>query len=728
MTKKTDDCDILAFVDKRWIKFDRDRWNTLYINEKVKEHLVWTGSIINVDSKSIEQDQSKSVQVKGKLPWVFQSAESQLRSYQNALFKSPENIINIESDIDTQKEYANVQKAYIIDKMKRGKIFDAYNDALMKQIWRGETVLFHEWGCRYGKAQNAVPQFDADNNPKQDEDGKPSYKMEFKQTVEYEGVLVKAIEPHDFVFDTTKVSSFTSSYYNITEFKQSSCVKIVRTWMSLSDITSKYNLDNKKIQTIKDFANNPKALKDKMDKLESIITSDVPKTEQNFDDFTNRYHWRYVNGDMLEVLHCFGDIRLSNGDVLKDWHAVTCANEVVLVSEESPYTDCPIVWMPDLVDITSRRGVSRLITAIDYNEVATQMFKTQNEALKFAINPAHFVKKGAHPVNNKKSINPGDWVEIDCEIGDVDFPKEIDSYKNALMLDEQLAKIEKYIQQSVGTNNNMMGTPDNPNQTATQTQQIMQGGNNRFNGILQDYGNIVLIPSVQLIARMFAENLPDDKVDKVQVKSIDGNIDITNVDDKIRKGVYNYTIGNAQEENQEKQKLQAMQPLVQFFSQVMGTKFKDTEMWDYACGIMDITNPARFLQTDELQQALSQVPPEQKPQLTKALMQMIQNPQLIQKAFAPPPQPQVIQQPAPPTPNKLVNDIAFNTIFKDNSIPDDVKHMLYQSLNLTPTAEAEQQIQDKLNQVHGKHQALKDKQQAEQQKQLDEAKKPKESK
>ena len=72
--------------------------------------------------------------------------------------------------------------------MKKGKIFEAYNNALMTQIWRGESILFHHWGILWGKEQKLEPVIemvdDGQGNkiPQQKmEDDKPKFDVSFEK-------------------------------------------------------------------------------------------------------------------------------------------------------------------------------------------------------------------------------------------------------------------------------------------------------------------------------------------------------------------------------------------------------------------------------------------------------------------------------------------------------------------------------------------------------------------
>lgn len=661
--------ELLENIDELFTKLDRDRRNALYINEKVKEHLIWTSTAENNTTTTGQYT------LKGKLPHIWEAAQSLVAQYKSSLLKAPESLFYANADVGTPQDWCDLQKYYILDILKKGGILNSYASGIDKEIWRGETILFHEWGEK--KAKRKIV--------KEPEVEGEKYSFELEEYTEHEGVSVKVIEPQDFVFDTTKLSPFSTCNYNRDEFNSPDCFKIKRSWMSISAIKS----DN----LFKDLTS------EEENELKTVIYDNrKPSTEQNFDDFSNRFYHRYSNGDMVEILEYWGNFKLQDGTILEDYRIITAGSKVVLRFEPNPYSRCPFVWKPALVDLVTRRGISPLVPAIEYNETATEMYEAGKTQLKFAVNPSYFVEAGNHMDELPEGVEPGQWINISNGLGtDVQFPQEITSYKNAPMGFEFLAEQEKNIQQVTGVNKNMAGQIDNPNMTATQTNQILTGSNLRFSNSLLDFCNLVIIPSLEIVATMTYENTPLGKVDKVKIPDSDGGFNTGEVNDEVRAGKYSYTIGSIQAVMERKAKIPELLPIMQALAPALekqGTPLDMQKVWNYVAGTFEVGTPSEFIQKNPLNEAISKIPEQNRQQITNALIQLIQNPQLIQKAFQPAPQPI-------PQPNQMVRDIASKAICDDNTYPESVKMSLLQQGQLQPTQEYIEKISKKMERVNG---------------------------
>ena len=675
---KINNSELITRIDELWTRFDRARRNSNYINEIVKEHLVWTGAIENTTYNNAAPTIPS---FSGKLPHLYECKCAKLANYKNSIFKSAEGMFNVEADIESEGQEQNfptLQKANLIQKIKKGRIIESYIDALVKQIWRGETILFHEWGILKGKRQVVNQETDDDGNPVLDDDGKQKYSVEFEEYDQYEGVFVKPVEPTDFVFDVTKLNAFSSSSYDVTKFNSSECIKIRRVWMSLDEIK-----DNPLFDELS---------KEDEAKLKKMC-SDTPKTEQNFDDWSNRFGYRYTNGDMIEVLEFWGNIQTNQQEKLTDYRIYTAASEVVLKCEQNPYSRCPFVWMPDLVDLTTRRGISSLVVGVEFNEAATQIFNAQKEALKFALNPAFLAGKGMHLVDGNKKVEPGSWIPYDDGLGNGDTPIELKSYQNIPLTYETQNMLATFIQDAVGTSKNNLGQAEAVSMTAQQSRDIVAGSSGRASSDIMDYTNIVIIPSLEIIATMTAENTHIDKEEKVKVSGKNGENEIAIVNDAIRKGQYNYSIGSAQAILERKSQIEQFNPLLDSLSNpLIQQTFDIKELLTWYSEPFGIQHSDRFLnkQDPQVMQLQQQIQMLQQ-QAQQALQQKeVEKQQLLQH-------PDILQ-------NKIKNDIAALTLSKASALPQDLKDYIMQSLGIQPTSEMLEDQQKEFEQNQTKQQ------------------------
>ena len=158
-----------------------------------------------------------------------------------------------------------------------------------------------------------------------------------------------------------------------------------------------------------------------------------------------------------------------------------------------------------------------------------------------------------------------------------------------------------------------MGAAENPTMTAQQSRDIVAGSSNRTTSDIMDYTNMVLLPSLEIIATLTAENTHIDKIEKVKVDNpFTGQEEIAQVDDAIRKGQYAYTIGSAQAILERKSQMQELIPVLQTLSNpAIQQTFDIKEMMTYIGETLGVQKADRFLnkgnpQVQQLQQQLQQ--------------------------------------------------------------------------------------------------------------------------
>ena len=644
-------------IDALWTKLNRDRLNSMLINEIVRWHLTWVSSDAKLqqEAESSYETTIQNVNLKGKNPQIYEAVET-LQSEYCTLFKIPDNLFSIEGDIDTPDGYDAIYKQYLLDKIYKADIINSLILGLEKENWRGENILKVEWEQKKEKRRVQKPSLGENEQPELNEDGTQKLDWVIEEYIDFEGVFVKAIEPNDFCFDITKLGSFSTSLYDQSKFASPVCCKIERKWMSIKDIENNYDLS-----------------KDDIEKLEQTfdIKTISPASEQVQDDYTNRFFRRYTNGDLIEVLEYWGNIGIPGAEYMEDMHIVTARSEIVLKCENNPYTFCPYLWKPAIPDLYSRRGLSPLVPAIEYNEFSTNLLDSVKRILKFAINPAYFVNEGTHLIDEPKEINPGDFVRIGDGLGSGQFPQPIEVGKNIPLSGEFFAMMEKFINKSTGVSENQTGDPDIVNMTATQNNNIATQNSFRMSRNLLTYSQMILIPVIKMIAKLYSENIDYGKVERIKV-----NKQIIEINDAIRNGKYTFNIGSTQTMMEKKnQRADFMQFLTAAANPAILQNYDMKEIINWGSEPSCIQNAERFLIQNNPQQQQMQ---QQIQQLTQQLQQVQQQSQQEKAQLLS--MPSVLQ-------NKIKNDIVATTLSRINVLPEDFIELEMQSLGVQPTTE-----------------------------------------
>jgi hypothetical protein len=665
-------------------KINRDSIPTFLANDFVKDHTVWIRGVIN----SLDNNTKADVQVEqleGKMPFVLIARDTITAEYKNSLFKSPDILFNVDSG-DVQQD--EVLKQYYLKQMVKGGVINSYIAACEKRINRGECILFHTWEKRMKKVKKENIRLDKDDNPDLDEDGNTQYDITMEDELDWEGVKVQAIEPHDFFFDTTKLPDFSSTVYDNIAFSKPSCFKIIREWMSVNDILNKFDVSQ-----------------EDEDKLRQLVAKTIPpSTEKTRDNYTNRLNYRKVFGNMIEILHFVGDLA-TDTEILENYYVITAGSEVILKCEPEQYTGCRVVWCPDLVDVTTLRGLSPLIPAIYMNEISTRMQLAKQDALKQAIQPAYLVPSGFHLEDDKKVIMPGSLNPVHTGgIGDTgSFAqqiKEVDGYKNIPALTENIQYYEQLIKNVTATNTDGNASPVQgaPDKTALQSMAEITSGCTRFSAELLDFVNFGILPSIKIIIQMISEftNKIDDNGNPIvhQVKvTQDGNSQRVPLNAELLRQNHDVEIGSVQAIIEKKAKIQGILAQMQFYRE-LGVQFDTSVAWQYTASVFELQNSDKWIQSDPLQQMFSQMPPPQANQMKQMFSQIAQNPQMmqqVQQMMQQASQPQMQQVPVPA--NQLQNDIAALTIWTDSKLTKQAKIKLMQDAQIIPPQEIQLEMQ-----------------------------------
>jgi len=679
---------VLAKIEQIVVKGRRDAMPTWTANSYVQAHTSWVHGVVNSFGETIEDDASGTAQyelIEGKLPFVLIARDILKAEYNNSLFKSPDILFNLDCGNPNINEKL---KQYHLQELIKGGSINSYMQATEKFVNRGEFILFHTWEKRM----------------KLNEDG--------EEVLAWEGSVARAIEPHDFLFDTTKLPDYSSTIYDNVRFAKPSCFKMTREWLSVNDILNTYDVS-----------------KEDEDKLRALVKRGTsPATELSRDNFTDRLSYRHVFGNVIEVWHYVGDIDIDN-ETLENYYIIVAGNQVVLRCKPEDYkSGCRFTWCPNIVDPITLRGLSRLIPAVYMNQIATSQQLAIQDAQKQALDPSFLVPEGTHLTDDKKSIERGTLNECATDGGGigamggnfVQMFKEIDGYKNIPILTQNIQYYEQKIKDVTATNTDGNSSPIQgaPDKTALQSMAEITSGCTRFSDWLIDICKMGLLPAIETHIKMTGEFT--DKVDTgpdsttfgqpkmVNVKTThDGNTQTEQIPVELLKQESEISIGSVQAIIEKKAKLTVLMSKMQFMHDMMGVQFDSSIAWSYLCSTEEIQDADKWIQSDPLQQMFSQMPPPMANQMKQMFVQIGQNPQLMQHVQqdiqqATQPQQQTVQVPF----NQEQNDTAAQAIWTDNKLPLTAKMSAFQRQQIVPNQGLQIEIQNAHLQQQKKQQEI----------------------
>lgn len=568
--------DAINFVNKRWSKWDKSRQSTLELNAEVEKHLYYA------DKKDLY----------GKLPDIYELYDALVSQFDNSLFKSPDALFNIyiPQQLPDGLEGGNIRalkKAEILKELKNGRIIEEYSECLKESLVKqGEWILFHKWSEDY------------DSERVETEDEQEGFSYSFQPVLKHKGVMVDWIESKHFVIDVSRIKNY----------KSSECVKIVRDYLSVDKLLE--------IEFYKELAS-----QQEKDLRELVNEDDEPK-----DYFYDNEELNEVEGDQLEILELWGDIKIK-GKIYKDVVLAIAGGKYIVRFEKNPYGRCPFVFYRGMVDKKTRRGLSQLINAVGLNQKGSDVFECTLEALRQANNPNWLAAEGQFTNDKQNMLGGGKVLTWKSGKNGINTPpQEINSYKQVPANFEINAYIEKKMENAIGITKFDIGEQLGKQQTLGQSKMMQSGASSRSSREILRFSSNAVIPSLELISVMIRDfkvgNEPEELLFTPENETKE---QVGRVTPDIRNVKHEITLGNSQLMLEQKARLAELMPFAQAVQGLAGKPiFKAEQFWNFGSQVFEIQDPKVFIAQDEIDGFLAQFPPEQRDSVKQRMLELVQ--------------------------------------------------------------------------------------------------------
>ena len=480
-----------------------------------------------------------------QLPDIYELAQTLKSHISQNLYSHPESMFDVEgTDFVTQK-YANRQKAMLVRTFEAMNIENEMEKIIDSVVETGEVTLFVGWETKTRKTRRALTL---------EEQAKLNIKQNFlvKDKIIYDNAKVKFIDFEDFVFDKNEVNNWDS------------CGKIYRTYKSLDDIES-------------DKSNNLLNI-EKLQVLKGVVAG---KKQGN------------TNSGKIEIQEYWGDIELSNGDILKNKLIVVAGRSVLIRFEDNPFIINPFIHANIIECPSTGRGISPLRVALILNNISSTILNKQLDALSLMMNPPYLAPKGCF--KGEQEVRPGKIIEYDSALM-TSVPTPI-SFDKAMQGWDFLNYFKSTIESATGIFKNMAGNLQSANRTATELNYSVNGQEARLNMILESINRKVIVPMVEKTA----EIISNFKLGTESILTNDrGKTFLIEIDDKVRSSSYIYRYGDRKATFERKARLKELFEVIQSFSKIetISKRIDWLECFKFAIEQYGIENANNFLTED----------------------------------------------------------------------------------------------------------------------------------
>lgn len=481
-----------------------------------------------------------------ELPDLYELAQTLKSQIGENIYSHPDAMFDVAGSDPQSQGYANKQKALLVNTFNQMKIENELEKIIDGIVETGECVLFVGWETNIKttrRAQSIEEQLAAPTS-----DG---FVVESK--VIYDNPKIKHIKSEDFVFDKNRKDSWDN------------CIKIYRTYCDIDELT-----ENK--------ANNL-LTEEKIELLKGVVTNKLKKeTDKSVDD--NR----------LEVLEYWGDIELSNGEILKNWLIVVAGRREIIRFEPNPFILNPFIHANIIESPNTGRGISPLRVALILNNISSTILNNQIDALALMMNPPYLAPKGCF--KGEQVVKPGKIIEYDSAL----MPNEpiALSFDKAMQGWEFLTYFKSTIESATGIFNNMTGTLQTEERTATELNYSVNGQTARLNMLLDSINRKVIIPMVEKTAELIA----NFKIGKELIAINDrGRTFFIEINEGIRNANYVYRYGDRKASLERKNKMNDIFSIVKSFAEVptIANQINWIECFKFALEQYGIENANNFL-------------------------------------------------------------------------------------------------------------------------------------
>ena len=574
---------VVKTICSNFKKWDNLRYTNIAKSQKLIDEIFFK----TCKKSHLPEDSWKSDIKMGKAYMLFQTQKSviwrNIYSNVNAMF----DVAGENQDADNN---SNRQKAMLVDVFNKMELSKCLDKIIDNSLFYGELIAFVSWKKDFKEIRRPINFFetlfsgDFLNLTKILEAKKAGRNFYTDVIKTYDNPYVYEVNPVDFVFDVSQADNFDS------------CPKILRSYKTADEILSNelYEISKEDREQINDST------------VSKYSTSTIDKGR--------------IKGDTIEVLEAWGDFKLDDGTILKNWHAVVVGGEYLVRFKKNELIENPFVFGTYIQDPETKRGISPISSVIDLILQQEEMMNRTYNMQALIENPPTFAPEDFFKDKTTK-LYPGKIITYDAGIYNnipitpMQFPSNL--YINEIMsLDKTIAEVS-------GIFPNMAGQEKAQGATATEISVTVQGQSNRHSMLLDIINQYLILPIVKKTANLLA----NFKYGKETIFiNRENKADVIDIDDSVRQGEYEYTYQDRNSYALRYNNADTTAQVFEKFAQVLPMNWKEIFSWYWEQ--KGVENPERFLEEenpDELQinNIIEQL--SQNPEIYNQLLGLLEN-------------------------------------------------------------------------------------------------------
>ena len=477
---------------------------------------------------------------------------------------------------------SNKQKAMLVDIMEKMDYKKTCDKVIDNALLYGELISFTAWRKNYEEYRRPVSFFQnlfrADFNklPRIMEAIKNGKNFWVDTKKIYDNPYIYPVNPADLVFDSSQVDNWDS------------CPKIYRCYKTPSDIVNNqyYNLS------------------DEQKDLVYGMVSDSTKKRINGENED------VVNGSTIEVLEHWGDLKLPDGTLLKNWHAVVVGRKFLVEFGKNERIINPFSYGAFITDPTTKRGISPLYCVLSLAHIQEDLLNRTCNLQALNENPPLLAPEGFFD-EEELELYPGKIIEYGDNLTPTAAFQQMNFNPTVFLQD--ISFLNDLMAEVSGIFPNMIGSVETAGaKTATEINTKSQGQMTRLSMLVDTINQDFILPCVEKVAKLCSDFKSGTET---LFLNKDNQPEIIEIDDEVRQADYKYTYSDSSNTALKSEQADMLVTAVEKFSQQIPLNLEEIFCWYFEQKGVD--NPERFLgvnginePNNNLLDAISQIDPK----------------------------------------------------------------------------------------------------------------------
>ena len=578
---------LIKDVTSTFVSLNAERATNLEMASKLANEIFFKN-----DFKSIT-DKTKKWKAKVKMCKTFMFYQTLKAFIWRNTYANVNSMFDVSGENHDSNNISNKQKSMLVDILEKMNYQKTCDKVIDNALLYGELISFTAWKKNYEEYRRPIEVFK--NMFSQDFTKLPRILEAIKQGKNYwtdtkkiyDNPYIYPVNPADIVFDTAQADNWDA------------CPKIYRTYKTASDIINNryYTLTEEEKEEVQSMI--AKSKSGKLNSSKSFESEDV------------------VNGSTIEVLEHWGDLKLADGTLLRNWHAVVVGRKFLVAFGKNERLINPFSYGAFITDPDTKRGISPLYCVLSLALLQEDLLNRTCNLQALNENPPLLAPEGFFD-EDEIELYPGKIIEYGDNLTPTAAFQQMNF--NASVFLNDITFLNDLMAEVSGIFPNMVGAVEtSAAKTATEINTKTQGQMTRLSMLVDTINQDFIIPNVEKVAKLCADF--KSGIETIFVNK-ENKQEVIEIDDAVRQGEYKYTYSDSSNTTLKSEQADLLVQAVEKFAQKIQLNLEEIFIWFFEQ--KGVENPERFLASGVNSSMLSQLPVQNSPDMSL-------NPQTVQE-------------------------------------------------------------------------------------------------